>query len=93
MIIGQSIFQLTVALVLHFAGSSILGYNATDEFQRIQQADDLNTLIFNQFVFCQIFNMLNARRLDRRLNVLRGFWRNYYFMAIFAISKLALLMP
>ena len=66
MIIGQSIFQLTVALVLHFAGAKILGYNATDTYTRLQQTDNLNTLVFNQFVWCQIFNQLNARRLDRK---------------------------
>ena len=87
MIIGQSIFQLAVTLVLNYAGRSILGYNATDEFQRLRQEDHLKTLIFNSFVFCQIFNMLNARKLDRSLNIFRGFWRNYYFMAIFVISQ------
>lgn len=85
MIIVQSIYQITVALVLHFAGNSILGYNATDEYQRIQNEDRLKTLVFNQFVFCQIFNSINARRLDRGLNIFRGLFKNYWFMIIFLI--------
>jgi Ca2+-transporting ATPase len=86
MIIGQSIFQLTVALVLHFKGADILGYGATERVDiQIQQEAYLKTLIFNQFVFCQIFNMLNARKLDRTLNILRGVYKNYYFMIIWAI--------
>ena len=81
----QSIYQLAVALVLHFAGHKILGYTAQDTYNQLQENDALNTLVFNQFVFCQIFNMLNARQLGRKLNVFAGFWRNYYFLAIFAI--------
>jgi len=85
MIVGQSMFQLTVALVLHFKGHDILGYHATDTFQRIREEDDLKTLVFNTFVFCQIFNQLNARELGRRLNIFKGLFKNYYFLGIFVI--------
>lgn len=46
MIIGQSIFQLVVTLVLNFAGTSITGYK--DVW--------LKTVVFNTFVWMQIFN-------------------------------------
>lgn len=46
MIIGQSIFQLVVTFVLNFAGTSITGY--TDGW--------LKTVVFNTFVWMQIFN-------------------------------------
>lgn len=85
MIIVQSIYQITVALVLHFAGHSILGYQDTDTYTRIQNEDKLKTLVFNQFVFCQIFNSINARRLDRGLNIFRGLFKNYWFLLIFLI--------
>jgi P-type Ca2+ transporter type 2C len=52
MIIGQSIFQLVVILVLNFAGNEILGYENDDE------RDRLETLIFNIYVWMQIFNQL-----------------------------------
>jgi Ca2+-transporting ATPase len=52
MIIGQSIFQLVVTLVLNFAGNKILGYET--EFER----DRMETLIFNIYVWMQIFNQL-----------------------------------
>ena len=45
------------------------------------------TLTFNCFVFMQIFNQLNCRRLDRHYNVLEGFFRNYWFIGIFLISE------
>jgi P-type Ca2+ transporter type 2C len=50
MIIGQAIFQLVVTLVLNFAGASILGYETEHEMA------GLKTLVFNTFVWMQIFN-------------------------------------
>ncbi|GAA6015853.1 hypothetical protein JCM10207_008818 [Rhodosporidiobolus poonsookiae] len=85
MIIGQAIYQIVVALVLHFAGAKIFNHTATDRGVRADQENELGTLIFNAFVFSQIFNMLNARRLDRKLNVFTGIWRNPYYLVIFLI--------
>ncbi|KAK4701418.1 P-type Ca2+ transporter type 2C, partial [Phenoliferia sp. Uapishka_3] len=85
MIIFQAIYQTIVALVLHFAGNQIFGFHSTDAGTIIDQKNELDTLVFNTFVFCQIFNQLNARRLDRGLNVFTGILKNYYFIAIFAI--------
>ena len=50
MIIGQSIYQLVVTLILNFAGVSILSYQTTHEQNQLQ------TLVFNVFVWMQIFN-------------------------------------
>lgn len=72
MIIGQSIYQLAVTLVLNFAGTAITGY--TGRY--------LQTLIFNTFVWMQIFNQYNNRRLDNKLNVLEGVQKNYFFIGI-----------
>ena len=54
MILGQALFKTVPALVLNFAGHQILGLNATDEAERINEENDLKTLIFNAFVFSQI---------------------------------------
>lgn len=48
-IIGQSIYQLAVLAVLNFAGKKLLGLNGSDATMV------LNTLIFNAFVFCQVY--------------------------------------
>ncbi|WAR63660.1 hypothetical protein PtB15_17B261 [Puccinia triticina] len=86
MIIGQSIYQLIVILVLNFSGKQILGRDApADEATRIEFDDLHKTLVFNAFVFCQIFNQFNARVLDRSFNVFQGILKNYYFMVIFLI--------
>lgn len=51
MIIGQSVYQMAVTLVLYFAGSSIFSYHG--DLQKSQ----LQTAIFNTYVWMQIFNM------------------------------------
>lgn len=50
MIIGQSIYQLIVTLVLNFAGKSIFGYSTPKEHEYLQ------TMVFNTFVWMQVFN-------------------------------------
>lgn len=78
MIIGQSIFQLVVTFVLYFAGNRILGY---DPHNTTQQTE-LNTMVFNTFVWMQIFNEFNNRRLDNKFNVFEGVHRNKFFIGI-----------
>ncbi|KAK4052003.1 plasma membrane calcium [Microbotryomycetes sp. JL221] len=85
MILGQAVYQIVVALVLHFVGKDILGLNSDDIAVSLDNENELKTLIFNSFVFCQIFNMWNARRLDRGLNIFRGVQKNPYFIVIFLI--------
>ena len=76
MIIGQSIYQLVVTLILYFGGASILSYQTTRE------QDQLQTLIFNTFVWMQIFNQYNNRRLDNKFNIFEGVFRNWFFIGI-----------
>ncbi|KAK5108410.1 hypothetical protein LTR62_008366 [Meristemomyces frigidus] len=79
MIIGQAIYQLTITLILYFAGNSIFNYDTDGEHKEKQ------TLVFNTFVWMQIFNALNNRRLDNRFNVFEGIFRNWFFIGIFLI--------
>ncbi|TDZ46957.1 Calcium-transporting ATPase 2 [Colletotrichum trifolii] len=78
MIIGQAIFQLTATLILHFAGNAIFGYDANNEDQQLE----LDSMIFNTFVWMQIFNEFNNRRLDNRFNIFEGVHRNIFFIVI-----------
>lgn len=75
MIIGQSIFQLAVTFVLYFAGNSIFSYGVSEQ-------DLLQTAVFNTFVWMQIFNQYNNRRLDNKFNIFEGIQRNYFFIGI-----------
>jgi Ca2+-transporting ATPase len=73
MIIGQSIFQLTVTLILHFGPrQGFLDY--PDEYRR--------SIVFNTFVWMQVFNEFNNRRLDNRFNIFTGLHRNWFFIGI-----------
>lgn len=78
MIIGQAIYQLVVVFVLFFRGAHILGYSDNQEPQ-------LRTLIFNTFVWMQIFNAFNNRRLDNHFNIFEGLLKNWFFIGIIAI--------
>ncbi|KAE8394256.1 hypothetical protein BDV23DRAFT_10750 [Aspergillus alliaceus] len=71
MIIGQSIYQMVVTLVLNFAGGHF-GYEGTV----------LSTVVFNAFVWMQIFNQWNSRRLDNGFNIFEGMLRNWWFLGI-----------
>ena len=83
MIVGQAIYQLVVTFVLNFAGASILGYDVNANSGVLQT--ELDTIVFNTFVWMQIFNEFNSRRLDNRLNVFEGVLNNYWFIGINAI--------
>lgn len=84
MIIAQAIFQLVITFVLYFGGPSLLGYRINDPNSQTaaDEAKRLNTLVFNTFVWLQIFNEVNNRRLDNRLNIFEGITRNWFFVVI-----------
>ena len=50
MIIGQSLFKLVILLILHFGGERIFSYHLVGEKAQ------LRTMVFNTFVWMQIFN-------------------------------------
>ncbi|GAA0138370.1 primary active transporter [Lithospermum erythrorhizon] len=45
----------------------------------------LNTFIFNTFVFCQVFNEINSRDMEK-INVFRGFFSSQVFIAVVAAT-------
>eukprot|EP00262_Sarcandra_glabra_P021498 TRINITY_DN9151_c0_g1_i1.p1 TRINITY_DN9151_c0_g1~~TRINITY_DN9151_c0_g1_i1.p1 ORF type:complete len:552 (-),score=88.78 TRINITY_DN9151_c0_g1_i1:382-1803(-) len=76
-IIGQSIYQLAVLGILIFDGKRLLKLSGLD-------ADSvLNTVIFNTFVFCQVFNEINSRDMEK-INVFCGMFSSFVFVAIIA---------
>ncbi len=81
MILFQSIYQIIISLVFHFLGLRILGLESNDHNDTVVQ-----TLVFNAFVFAQILNSVNCRRLNRKLNIFEGITQNYYFMGITLIG-------
>ncbi|KAH6997652.1 hypothetical protein BKA56DRAFT_469368 [Ilyonectria sp. MPI-CAGE-AT-0026] len=77
MIIGQAICQLAITFVLNFGGRKLFGYDHSEH-----DTKELKTLVFNTFVWLQIFNEINNRRLDNKLNIFEGLSRNIFFIII-----------
>ncbi|KAL3832977.1 hypothetical protein ACJIZ3_007713 [Penstemon smallii] len=74
-IIGQSIYQLIVLGVLKFDGKRLLNLNGPNSNAT------LNTLIFNTFVFCQVFNEINSRDMEK-INILKGMFSSWIFVIV-----------
>uniref|UniRef100_A0A0E0F9C2 Calcium-transporting ATPase n=1 Tax=Oryza meridionalis TaxID=40149 RepID=A0A0E0F9C2_9ORYZ len=72
-IMGQSLYQLFVLGALMFGGEKLLNIKGADSKSII------NTLIFNSFVFCQVFNEINSREMQK-INVFRGIISNWIFI-------------
>jgi P-type Ca2+ transporter type 2C len=88
-ILGQSMYQTIITLIFHFLGAKILGFHHENDADLQKQHDKIvQTLVFNIFVFAQIFNSINSRRLDNKLNIFEGVLKNYYFMGITLLGAL-----
>ncbi|WVZ21172.1 hypothetical protein V8G54_008494 [Vigna mungo] len=74
-ILGQSIYQFVVIWFLQTRGKAAFHLHGPDSDMT------LNTLIFNSFVFCQVFNEINSRDMER-INVFEGILKNYVFVAV-----------
>ncbi|GMN72261.1 hypothetical protein TIFTF001_053522, partial [Ficus carica] len=74
-LLAHALFQVTVLLTLQFKGRSIFGVD-----EKVK-----NTIIFNTFVFCQVFNEFNARKLEKK-NIFKGILKNKLFLEIIAIT-------
>lgn len=105
-IVGQSIYQIIVLLVLMFKGGDIfnIAYEQSDPFYPTgeQVAENplrgwveqeptnkvlMYTIIFQAFVFMQLFNQINSRKLgERDYNVFADFFNNWLFIVITIIT-------
>ncbi|KAJ5341137.1 hypothetical protein N7541_010261 [Penicillium brevicompactum] len=83
MILGQAVYQLAITFMLYFAGDKLLGAHLSSE--PALREKELSTVVFNTFVWMQIFNEFNNRRLDNKFNIFEGMFRNYWFLGINAI--------
>ncbi|KAI8854016.1 hypothetical protein BC829DRAFT_359858 [Chytridium lagenaria] len=73
MIFGQSVLQIAVNLTLLKVNNP----------QAKLEKELVRTIVFNTFVMMQIFNMVNCRRIDNKLNVFKRLFTNAYFYLIF----------
>ncbi|XP_043713443.1 calcium-transporting ATPase 2, plasma membrane-type-like [Telopea speciosissima] len=80
-ILGQSLYQFIIIGYLRTQGKALCHLEGP-ESDLI-----LNTLIFNSFVFCQVFNEISSREMEK-INVFEGILENYVFVAVLTITML-----
>ena len=85
---------------LLFGGANLLGFNYTtstefypssdaSEAEILGNEDKLRhyTMVFHTFVFMQVFNEINARKLgEREFNVFSGFFNNWLFLFVILLT-------
>ena len=62
-----------------------VGGKITDDYRFCQQGDTHTTIIFNTFIWFQIFNMFNARKLFSEINIFEGFSRSIPALVILVV--------
>ncbi|KAK7252773.1 hypothetical protein RIF29_36967 [Crotalaria pallida] len=78
-ILGQSLYQFMVIWFLQSKGKSLFSLDGPDSDLV------LNTLIFNTFVFCQVFNEINSREMEK-IDVFKGILDNYVFASVISVT-------
>nr|XP_043611487.1 calcium-transporting ATPase 12, plasma membrane-type-like [Erigeron canadensis] len=72
---AQSLYQIVILLTFEFRGRSMFNVN-----EKVK-----NTIIFNTFVLCQVFNEFNSRKLEKR-NIFKGLRKNRVFLGIIGVT-------
>jgi len=87
-ILVQSVLQLFVLLGMLYAGPAILDLEYPDDLTDVIHPNKMtiDTMIFNTFVFFQIFNEFNSRVVTNKLNVFEGLHKNFIFMGIIVFT-------
>ncbi|KAI4327354.1 hypothetical protein L6164_019826 [Bauhinia variegata] len=81
-VLGQALYQFIVIWILQSKGKSIF---------HLQDSDSdltLNTIIFNTFVFCQVFNEISSREMEK-INVFKGILNNHVFAGVLTATVIS----
>merc|ERR1712157_658057 len=58
-----------------------------DMLNEASEKCELYTIVFQTFVFMQLFNQINSRKLgDKEFNVFAGFFNNFWFLGITVLT-------
>ncbi|EFN50910.1 hypothetical protein CHLNCDRAFT_59377 [Chlorella variabilis] len=63
-------------------------YNQLDDDYHDYKEDaqkETNSMVFNTFIWCQMFNMINARKIGNELNVFAGIFSSHVFWAVWVV--------
>ncbi|KAL7116942.1 hypothetical protein ACP275_03G038800 [Erythranthe tilingii] len=78
-IMGQSVYQFVIIWYLQTSGKVAFNLSGDDS------SLILNTIIFNSFVFCQVFNEVSSREMEK-INVFKGILENYVFVIVLSCT-------
>uniref|UniRef100_A0AAV2Z6B5 Calcium-transporting ATPase n=1 Tax=Lagenidium giganteum TaxID=4803 RepID=A0AAV2Z6B5_9STRA len=87
-ILGQSGLQLIVLLVLVFVGEKLFDVPSGRYRDVVRRGDDPNkptvhmTIVFNAFVWMQLFNELNCRKIHDEINIFDRITKNAVFLYV-----------
>ncbi|EGZ24296.1 hypothetical protein PHYSODRAFT_541858 [Phytophthora sojae] len=85
-IIGQSIYQLILLLAIVFTGEKwfdIPSGRITDLPEDVEDDPTVHmTIVFNTFVWAQLFNELNCRKIHDEINIFAGISKNRVFLYV-----------
>jgi len=79
----QFLYQMAVLAYL------LLHDGTPEHFNTVPGSPTHTTIIFNTFVYCQIFNEINARSIGDSMNVFKGLFRNHLFLCIVFFTVVA----
>ncbi|RLN98093.1 hypothetical protein BBJ28_00020692 [Nothophytophthora sp. Chile5] len=85
-IIGQSIYQLVLLLAIVFSGEKWFNIPSGRKNDLPDDDDDVSTehmtIVFNTFVWAQLFNELNCRKIHDEINIFTGITKNRVFLYV-----------
>ncbi|KAF9282591.1 hypothetical protein BGZ68_005867 [Mortierella alpina] len=82
MILGQALFQIVINLALLKYGAQLFHLQNKHGEVSPHNLLVLRTMIFNTFVFLQVFNELNCRRIDDSINIFKNLHNNKIFILV-----------
>lgn len=82
-IVGQTIYQMLALFLILFLSDPLFGI--PNDPDNVEQQTHLSSLVFNVFVYMQVFNLLNSRVAGQDMSIIDGLFKNFYFIAIFVI--------
>lgn len=84
-LLSASVYSLAATLTILNVGHEWFGVTERLENNEliIKNNREHLTIVFNVFVYCALFQMINARKLYQELNVFEGFSRSVPFVLIF----------
>ncbi|KAI9190864.1 uncharacterized protein BJ171DRAFT_481538 [Polychytrium aggregatum] len=85
LICSQALYQIVICLLLY--QQAVTWFGPSDGGLPVDQAESLtSSIVFNTFVWMQIFNLINSRSLTNNLNVFQNMFKNYLFLMILSVS-------